>query len=247
MHRTDNTILVTGGGSGIGLGLAAAFHARGNRVIIAGRRRSTLEEAAALYPSMQYRVLDQDDAGEICRFAERITEDFPDLNVLVNNAGIQRVEDLTRSSLADAEATITTNLLGPVRLTAGLLPALLASERATILNVTSGLAFVPSAMLPTYCATKAALHSYTQSLRFQLRQTRVEVVEIVPPWVQTELQGERGMNPRAMPLPAYIAETMAALDHHPAPREIISERGAAMRWAERDGRYDTFFEDFNGG
>ncbi len=156
MYRTDNTILVTGGGSDIGLGLAAAFHTRGNQVIIAGRRLSTLKKAAALYSGMQYRVLDQDDAGEIRRFAERITEDFPDLNVLINNAGIQRVEDLNRGALADAEATITTNLLGPIRLTAELLSALLARERATILNVTSGLAFVPSVMLPTYCAKGGA-------------------------------------------------------------------------------------------
>ena len=102
-------------------------------------------------------------------------------------------------------------------------------------------------MIPTYCATKAALHSYTQSLRFQLRRTSVEVIEIIPPWVQTELQGERGLNPRAMPLAEYIAETMALLQHSPAANEIVSERGKAMRFAEQGGDYDIFFETFNGG
>jgi uncharacterized oxidoreductase len=121
----------------------------------------------------------------------------------VNNAGIQRMEDLTSGQVTDAEAIVTTNLLGPIRLTAALLPFLLTKAEATILNVTSQLAFVPLAMIPTYCATKAALHSYTQSLRFQLRNSSVQVIEIIPPWLQTELQGERGRNPRAMPLDSH--------------------------------------------
>ena len=247
MNLTHNTILITGGGSGIGRGLAAGFHALGNQVIIAGRRKPLLEETAAAHPGMQFRLLDQDNADDIRRFAAQMIQDFPGLNAVVNNAGIQRVEDLTRGLLDDTEATITTNLLGPIRLTAALLPSLLGKSQSAILNVTSSLAFVPSAMIPTYSATKAALHSYTQSLRFQLAKTSVQVIEIIPPWVQTELQGDRGMNPKAMPLDAYIAETMSILKHSPEATEILVERAKPMRFAERGGGFDEFFTNFNQG
>jgi uncharacterized oxidoreductase len=246
MKLTQNTILITGGGSGIGRGLAEAFHALGNRVIIAGRRKQLLEETTAANPGMQFRVLDQDDAGEIRSLAAQVIKDFPGLNVLVNNAGIQRLEDMTSGAVGDAESTITTNLLGPIRLTGALLPALMAKPQPAILNVTSGLAFVPFAMIPTYCATKAALRSYTQSLRYQLRNTGVQVIEIIPPWVQTELQGERGMNPKAMPLDEYIAETMSILEKSPDAAEIVVERvKPLLRFVERGGGYDEFYAKFN--
>jgi uncharacterized oxidoreductase len=247
MHLTGNTILITGGGSGIGRGLAESFHALGNQVIIAGRREQLLQETVAANPGMQYLTLDQGDADAVRDFALRVMKDYPRLDVVVNNAGIQRLEDLTSGALAEAELTVTTNLLGPMRLTAALLPFLLAQKRAAILNVSSALALVPAAGIPTYCATKAALHSYTQSLRFQLRKTSVEVIEILPPWVQTELQGERGMNPKAMPLAEYIAETMSILKNSPEATEIVVERARAMRFAERDGIYDTFFTNVNEG
>jgi uncharacterized oxidoreductase len=163
----------------------------------------------------------------------------------VNNAGIQRMEDLTSGQVTDAEAIVTTNLLGPIRLTAALLPFLLTKAEATILNVTSQLAFVPLAMIPTYCATKAALHSYTQSLRFQLRNSSVQVIEIIPPWLQTELQGERGRNPRAMPLDEYSAETMSVLKNSPETTEIVVERAKLLRFAERGGHFDAVFAKFN--
>jgi uncharacterized oxidoreductase len=246
MKLTENTILITGGGSGIGRGLAEAFHAMGNRVIIAGRRRELLEKTAAANPGMEFRVLDQADAGEIRSFAAQLIDDFPGLNVLVNNAGIQHVEDLASGVVDEAEATITTNLLGPIRLTGALLPALMTKPHPAILNVTSGLAFIPFAMIPTYCATKAALRSYTQSLRYQLRDTAVQVIEIIPPWVQTELQGERGMNPKAMPLDEYIAETMSILKKSPDASEIVVERvKPLLRFTERGGGYDEFFAKFN--
>jgi uncharacterized oxidoreductase len=246
MKLTDNTILFTGGGSGIGRGLAESFHALGNQVIIAGRRETVLQDTVKANPGMKYLTFDQSSNESISSLAAKVMKDFPALNAIVNNSGIQRMEDLTKDDCKNAELTITTNLLGPIRLTAALLPSLLKQPRAAILNVSSGLAFVPSAAIPTYCATKAALHSYTQSLRFQLRKTSVQVIEIIPPWVQTELQGERGMHPKAMPLKDYISETMDVLKNAPEATEILIERVKAMRFAERDG-YETFFDNFNEG
>ncbi|MFT4113091.1 SDR family oxidoreductase [Silvibacterium sp.] len=246
MKLTGNTILITGGGTGIGRGLAEAFHALGNAVVIAGRREKVLREVVAAHAGMEYVVFDQDNAEETQAIAETMRTRFPKLNVLINNAGVQRVEDLTSGQMADAEMTIQTNLLGPMRLTAALIRQLMDQPEGAILNVTSALAMLPAAMLPSYCASKAAMHSYTQSLRFQLRNTGVQVIEIIPPWVQTELQGERGMNPKAMPLPEYIVETITLLKDQPEATEIVSERGKLMRFAER-GDYDAFFQRYNSG
>jgi uncharacterized oxidoreductase len=246
MKITGNTMLITGGGSGIGRGLAEAFHALGNKVIIAGRREGKLREAVAKYPGMEYLVFDQDHPAQVKDFSTELQKRFPKLNVLVNNAGIQRVEDLTSGEIADAEATIQTNLLGPIRITAALIRHLMSQPDAAILNVSSTLAMVPAAMLPSYCASKAAIHSYTQSLRYQLKDSSVQVIEIMPPWVQTELQGDRGMNPKAMPLNDYIQEIMAVLKNSPEVPEIVSERAKPMRYAER-GDYDAFFNKYNEG
>jgi uncharacterized oxidoreductase len=245
MQMTGNTILVTGGGTGIGRGLAESFHRLGNQVIIAGRRLELLKAVAEANPGIQYLSLDQGDAANIRRFAIELHDKYPDLNVLVNNAGIQRVEDLTTPGAGVAELTVAINLLGPIRLTAALLHSLSGKPHAAILNVTSGLAFMPSAITPTYCASKAALHSYTQSLRYQLRGTSVQVIEIIPPQVQTALQGERGFDPRGMPLDEYVSETMALLQTQPQADEIIVERVKRFRYAERDGAYDNIYPVFN--
>ena len=245
MQMTDNTVLVTGGGTGIGRGLAEALHRLGNQVIIAGRRHEPLQQVAEANPGIQVLPLDQADPADIRRFATELTDHYPDLNVVVNNAGTQRVEDLTSAGAGLAELTVAINLLGPIRLTAALLPSLLKKPRAAIVNVTSGLAFMPSAITPTYCATKAALHSYTQSLRFQLRKTSVQVIEIVPPHVQTALQGQRGFDPRAMPLDDYIAETMTLLQTQPQADEILVEGVKGFRFAERNGMYDEIYPAFN--
>jgi uncharacterized oxidoreductase len=245
MQMTDNTILVTGGGTGIGRGLAESLHQLGNQVIIAGRRLEPLLAVAEASPGIQYLSLDQGDAADIRRFAIELSDKYPELNVIVNNAGIQRVEDLTSPGPGAAEQTIAINLLGPIRLTAALLQLLLGKPHAAILNVTSGLAFMPSALTPTYCASKAALHSYTQSLRYQLRETPVQVIEIIPPQVQTALQGDRGFDPRGMPLDEYISETMALLQTQPEAEEIIVDRVKGFRFAERDGRFDDVYPAFN--
>ncbi len=248
MNMTGNTILITGGGSGLGRGLAEAFHALGNQVIISGRRQGRLDETVAANPGMKSLTVDMADADSVRSFAARLTQDFPELNVLINMAGVMMPENLRdqKEPLTDAEAMVATNLLGPIRLTAALLPTLLKLPRATVMNVSSGLAFVPLAMTPTYNATKAAIHSYTQSLRYQLKDTAVEVLELDPPYVQTELLGQHSANdPAAMPLGEFIAEVMDILKTDPTPAEINVERVKPLRFAEANGGYDAFFTKFN--
>jgi uncharacterized oxidoreductase len=246
MQVKDNTILITGGGRGIGRGLAEAFHAEGNQVIIAGRGKEAMEETLAANPGMKSAVVDISEGNVIARFAEQIKRDYPALNVVILNAGIMRTEAVQGGGLGDAEAIVATNLLGPIRLTAALLPILLSKERAAIMTVSSGLAFVPLAVTPTYCATKAAIHSYTQSLRYQLRRTPVEVLELIPPYVQTELLGAGGLtDPNAMPLKEFISETMRILKNSPEATEICVERVKPLRRAEAAGNYDSFFKTFN--
>jgi uncharacterized oxidoreductase len=246
LNISGNTILITGGGSGIGRGLAEALHSLGNRVIIAGRRKSVLDETTAANPGLKSATLNIEDADNIRAFADQIQKDYPDLNVVIHNAGIMRPEDLKSPILADAEAIIATNLLGPMRLNAALIRLLLRQTHATVITVSSGLAFVPLAATPTYCATKAAIHSWTQSLRHQLRGTNVEVLEIIPPYVQTELLSEsQASDPRAMPLKDYIAETIDILKTHPAPPEICVKRVEFLSRAAENGKYDEAFNTLN--
>lgn len=246
MHWSGNTILITGGGRGIGRALAEALHAEGNQVIIAGRSKKALDEAVAASPGMKSAVLDMTDARAIVGFAEQIKRDYPALNVVILNAGIMRTESVKSGEVADAEEIIATNLLGPIRLVAALLPSLLSQPHAAIMTVSSGLAFVPLAMTPTYCATKAAIHSYSQSLRYQLRNTPVQVLELVPPYVQTELLGPENLtDPNAMPLTDFSAEAMNILEHSPEATEICVERVKPLRRAEASGNYDAFYKAFN--
>lgn len=247
MKTSGNTILITGGGSGIGRAFAESFRALGNKVIIAGRRQAALDEVTRANPGMSSLTLDIENATAIRDFAIQLTTQYPALNMVVHNAGIMRPENLTTTpeDLATAEATIATNLLGPIRLTAALLPHLRKQPAATIMTVTSGLAFVPLAGFPTYCATKAALHSYTESLRFQLRDSKIEVLELAPPYVQTELMGaQQASDPRAMPLQAFIAESMQLLTSAPTPSEILVGPVKPLRFAAQ-GDYAGFFQTFN--
>jgi len=239
MKLIDNTILITGGASGIGRGLAEAFHALGNEVIIAGRRQHALDQTTGANPGMASVPLDIDNPDAIQSFAAEVTRLYPTLNVLINNAGIMRPENLKAPRIADAEAIISTNLLGPIRLTAALLPHLQKQSSSAIINVSSGLAFVPFPVTPTYSATKAALHSYTLSLRVQLQGTPVEVIEIIPPAVATDLTPGRSENdPRMMSAKDYIAETMQILKTQPTPSEINVERVKFLRFAEATGSFD---------
>ena len=246
MKTTGNTILITGGGSGIGRGLAEAFHALGNHVIVAGRRKEVLDETTAANPGMTSLTLDIQDPADIRSFAAKVATRYPALNVLINNAGIMRAEKLQaqQDDLADAEVIIATNLLGPIRLTAALLPLLQKQPRSAIMNVSSGLAFVPMAQTPTYCATKAAIHSYTQSLRHQLRASTTEVLELVPPYVATDLMGGAS-DPRAMPLAKFIAEVMEILKTQPSATEICVENVKRLRFAAESGHYDAVFQGLN--
>jgi uncharacterized oxidoreductase len=249
MKMTDNTILITGGGSGIGRGLAEAFHRLGNQVVITGRTRKSLNETCAANPGMKSLTLDVSDPKSIQSFAAQVTKEFPSLNVIINNAGMMQPENLLEKPDASAaEKTVATNLLGPIWLTSALLPSLRKQPRATIMTVSSGLAFVPLAMTPTYCATKAAIHSYTQSLRYQLKSTNVEVIELIPPYVQTTLMGDQqAEDPRAMPLKEFIDEVMSILQSQPDVKEVCVKKVYPLRFATEQGQenYENFFNQFN--
>jgi uncharacterized oxidoreductase len=238
MKTSGNVILMTGGGSGIGEALAHRFHDRGDTVIIAGRRREALEKAAAGRERIHVRTLDVEDAAGVEAFATAIVADFPALNVLFNNAGIMKFEDLTaRRDLRDAEATVEINILGPIRLTNALTDHLIAQPDAAIVTVTSGLAYVPLVAAPTYSATKAAIHSYTVSLRTQLAG-KVEVIELAPPGVQTDLTPGQAHRPGYMPLEAFADAVAAQFLQQPTPREILVDEVQFLRQAEREGRFD---------
>ena len=245
MHPSGNTILITGGTSGIGRALAEVFHRRGNQVIIAGRRQHLLNEITAAHPGMRGMQLDVEDPRALDALAGHLQEQFPALNVLINNAGISRREDLTADAIdtSVARSIIHTNILGVIHLTAALLPILKRRPHSTIITTTSGLGFVPFAPFPTYCASKAFLHSWLQSLRFQLRETSVEVFELVPPYVQTELSGpHQATDPHAMPLADYVTEVMQFFDDPmQSGGEILVQRVQALRWAGKNGDYERLF------
>ncbi|MGI4747923.1 MAG: SDR family oxidoreductase [Janthinobacterium lividum] len=245
MNQTGNTILITGGGSGIGEALAQRYHDCGNTVIVAGRRRDVLKAASAGRPNMHAIELDVESAEGVAVFAKRLLAEHPSVNVLVNNAGIMRFEVLDRSrDLTDAERTINTNLLGPIRLIDALVDHLAAQPDAAIVNVTSGLAFVPLVTTPTYNATKAAMHSYTLALR-EVLKGRVEVIELVPPAVQTGLTPGQENRPGYLPLDAFVDEVMALFARQPTPHEILVERVHFLRFAEAGGRFDATMSQLN--
>ena len=246
MNIAGNTILITGGGTGIGRALAEALHARGNQIIITGRREDVLKDTAAANPGMAWATLDMEDAGAVAAFCARIVKDHPALNAVILNAGIMKAEDLKAQpfDLATVEATIATNLLGPIRLTAALLPHLTAQPKATVMTVTSGLAFIPLTATPTYNATKAAIHSWSQSLRHQLKDTSVRVIEWAPPAVATDLMPGHTQNPNSMPLADFTAESLSQFESGDRA-EILVDRVRFLRDAEANGDYAKVFSMLN--
>ncbi len=227
MQMTGNTIFITGGTSGIGRALAEAFHKLGNKVIVAGRRKALLDEVTAANPGIDGIELDIADAADIEQVAASLERTYPALNVLINNAGIMPFDD-AGGAIDDATSRkiIDTNLLGPIRLTSALIEHLKTQPRATVVHNTSILAYVPLATTAVYSATKAALHSYALSQRFMLRDTRVSVQEIAPPWVDTDLIKKSG-DPRAMPLDIFIEKTMAGLATD--AEEVVVDEVRALR------------------
>jgi uncharacterized oxidoreductase len=242
MKLTGNTIFITGSTSGIGRSLAEALHKRGNQVIVSGRRKNHLAEVTKANPGMQSIELNVEDPKSIAAAAKKLIAEYPKLNVLINNAGIMRADDAAAAvDEITLLSTVTTNLLGPIRMTSALIEHLKKQPAATVINVSSGLAFVPLASSAVYSATKAALHSYTQSMRYKLKATSVAVLELAPPWVQTDLLNSKD-EPRAMPLPQFIDETMILLGTD--AQEVLVERVKMLR--NNPGPNETpFITQFN--
>lgn len=247
MKNDGNTILITGGGSGIGAALAQRFHDAGNTVIVAGRRQAALEEACAGRERMHAMVLDVERAEGVADFAVRLLEAHPALNVLINNAGVMRLEPIDRKrDLSDAEETLATNVMGPIRLIDALVGHLAGQPDAAIVNVTSGLGFVPLLDAAVYSATKAAMHFYTVALRAELAG-RVELIELIPPGVQTGLTPGQETRPGYMPLDEYVDAVLAQFQAEPTPVEITVERSKMLRDAEREGRFEATLKGLNEG
>ncbi|MCS5735994.1 SDR family oxidoreductase [Herbiconiux daphne] len=238
MQITGNTLFIPGATSGIGLGLALRFQALGNTVVIGGRRTELLDELVAGHPGLDAVQIDTTDPDSIAEAFRTVTGRHPELNVVIAMAGVMQAENLRDPAfLATAERTITTNLLGPIRLLAAFEPWLEQARNPVFMTVSSGLAFVPLPATPTYSATKAAIHSFTESLRVQLAGTPVQVLELVPPAVQTDLMPGQAESPTAMPLEAFLDEVMLLIETQPDAAEILVENVGFLRNAVANGSY----------
>jgi uncharacterized oxidoreductase len=242
MNLTGNTIFITGGGSGIGRGVAEAFHKLGNQVIISGRRKTALDETTGANPGMASIELDIENPASIQAAAKQLITAYPGLNVLINNAGIM-LPDTAAEAQDDAQlvSTVTTNFIGPLRVTSALIKHLKAQPSAAIIYNTSMLGFVPMAATSVYSATKAALHSYVLSQRFKLRNTAVRVIELAPPWVRTDLMNSREAE-AAMPLDEFIQGAIKQLGTD--AEEILVGNAAQLR-ANSGPREGAFVTQFN--
>ncbi|MEU7788846.1 SDR family NAD(P)-dependent oxidoreductase [Amycolatopsis sp. NPDC049159] len=248
MDISGNTIFIPGATSGIGLALALALRERGNTVIVGGRRTELLERIAAEHPGVDTVRVDTADAASVQAAAKEVLDRHPGLNVLVTMAGVMRVEDWHRPEtfLESAESVVTTNVLGPIRLIAAFVEHLRTRPDATIVTVSSGLAFTPLKVTPSYNASKAAIHMLSESLRLQLADTPVSVLELVPPSVRTDLLPGHAENDQAMPLDEFVAEVMGILETQPETKEIQVERVKFLRYGEARGDYDQVVAALNG-
>ena len=247
MNISGNTVFIPGSTGGIGLALALELQARGNTVIVGGRRAELLQRIAAEHPGIDTVRIDTTDATSIGSAAKEVLAKHPDLNVLVTMAGIMRIEDWhdPESFLASAESVVMTNVLGPIRLIAAFIEHLQAQPDATIVTVSSGLAFAPLKVTPSYNASKAAIHMLSESIRLQLADTTVKIVELEPPAVRTSLLPGQENSEFAMPLDEFVAEVLALLETQPDAKEIQVERVKFLRYAEARGDYDQVVETLN--
>lgn len=247
MNITGNTVFIPGATSGIGLALAVALQERGNTVIVGGRRTELLERIAAEHPGIDTVRIDTADPDSIRAAAARVIAAHPDLNVLVAMAGIMRAEDwhTPEGFLASAESVVTTNVLGPIRLIAAFVEHLQTRPDATIVTVSSGLAFTPLKVTPSYNASKAAIHMLSESVRLQLADTSVRILELEPPSVATDLMPGQRESAFAMPLDEFVAEVMELIETQPDAKEIQVERVKFLRYGEARGDYDHVVEVLN--
>lgn len=247
MNITTSTVFIPGATSGIGLALALRLQAKGSTVVVGGRRDDLLRQIEADHPGLRTVHIDTTDPAGIQEAAQRVVAEHPALNVLVTMAGIMRVEDWTtpQGFLASAEQTVTTNLLGPIRLIGAFIEHLRAQQDATIMTVSSGLAFAPLRATPSYNATKAAIHMLSESLRLQLAGSTVKVVELVPPAVRTGLLPGQEDSPFAMPLDEFVDEVVALIEGQPDANEIQVERVKFLRYGEARGDYDQVVATLN--
>jgi uncharacterized oxidoreductase len=247
MDISGNTIFIPGATSGIGLALALRLHDEGNTVVVGGRRTDLLDRIAAEHPGIGTVEIDTTDAASIEKAAQQVIAEHPDLNVLVPMAGIMRAEDWTTPDgfLDTAEQTVTTNLLGPIRLIGAFIEQLRSRPRATIMTVSSGLAFAPLRITPTYNATKAAIHMLSESIRLQLAGTGVEVVELEPPSVRTDLMPGQAESDFAMPLDDFVSEVVDLIAAQPDATEIQVENVKFLRYGEARGDYDQVVATLN--
>jgi uncharacterized oxidoreductase len=234
MDISNRTVLIIGGTSGIGLGLAHRFAAAGSTVVVGGRDTGRVDDLETVR-------IDVTDPGSVSRARDEVLAAHPELDVVVTMSGVLLQEDLRDPAhFATAETTIAVNLLGTIRAIDAFTPHLIARGGADLITVSSGIAFLPFPLMPTYGASKAGVHAYTEALRPQLAGTGVTVTELVPPAVATA--GQEKVNPAALPLDAYLDEVLDLLTRNPTPNEIIVKAAERLRWAERDGTYDALLE-----
>lgn len=239
MNISGNTIFIPGATSGIGLALARQLRTKGNTVIVGGRRTELLETIATEGSGLLTVQIDTTDAVSIATAAREVIDAHPDLNVIITMAGIMRVEDWSSPSgfLDTAEQTIVTNVLGPIRLIGAFIEHLRSVADATIMTVSSGLAFAPLRATPSYNASKAAIHMLSESLRLQLAGSRVKVVELEPPAVRTSLLPGQEESAFAMPLDDFVGEVVELIETQPDATEIQVENVKFLRYGEARGDY----------